>query len=75
MSRIRAEETVLSVDHGYVGAALLDMWNTPAVITDSVRFHHRPEEAGGKQGNMPQLSHLANELAKSISLREDLATF
>lgn len=40
-----AEEHVLGVSHGTVGAWLAEKWNLPYMICDAVRNHHRPWEA------------------------------
>ena len=37
-----AERELVDVDHAEMGAALLEMWNLPASITDPIRFHHAP---------------------------------
>jgi HD-like signal output (HDOD) protein len=74
ISRIEAERSVLSVDHGHIGAALLDMWNTPKPIADCVRFHHQPDLAKENRDNVA-VTHLANNLAKHINLKEDLKSF
>lgn len=44
-SRIEAERDVLGLDHAEVGARLCERWNFPAVLVDTVRFHHEPERA------------------------------
>jgi HD-like signal output (HDOD) protein len=74
ISRIEAERSVLSVDHGYIGADLLELWNTPGVITDAVRFHHQPDLATKNRDNVRTI-HFANRLAKTIDLKEDLESF
>ncbi len=74
MTRIEAEREVLLVDHGHMGATLLELWNTPKPITDAVRFHHQPELATENKENV-LVTHLANRLAKTIDLKEDLASF
>ncbi|HEY3278624.1 MAG TPA: HDOD domain-containing protein [Syntrophorhabdaceae bacterium] len=73
-SRIEAEREVFSVDHGHIGAALLDLWNTPRPIADCVRFHHQPELAQENIENV-RITHLANDIAKHIDLRRDLKGF
>ena len=37
-----AEQRVLQVNHAEVGAYLIGLWGLPAVIVQSVQFHHRP---------------------------------
>ena len=74
LTRVEAERKVFSVDHGHIGAALLDMWNTPKPITDCVRFHHQPETAEKNKDNV-HVTHLANSLAKHIDIQEDFRGF
>ena len=74
ISRIEAERNVLSVDHGYIGADLLELWNTPGAITDAVRFHHQPDLADKNRENVRTI-YFANRLAKTIDLKEDLESF
>jgi HD-like signal output (HDOD) protein len=72
--RIEAERKVFAVDHGFIGAALLDMWNTPKPIADAVRFHHQPEMAEENRDNV-RITALANGLAKHIDLEADFRSF
>ena len=44
-TRAEAELAVLAMEHGEIGAYLLDIWNLPGDIVESVQWHHRPEEA------------------------------
>ena len=74
MSRIEAERSVLTVDHGHIGADLLELWNTPGIITDAVRYHHEPDLADGNRANARTVYH-ANRLAKTIDLGGDLESF
>ena len=74
MSRVEAEREVLSVDHGFIGAALLDLWSTPKAITDGVRFHHAPEEAEENKDNA-MITHMGNMFSRSISFKDDLISF
>jgi putative nucleotidyltransferase with HDIG domain len=74
MSRPDAEREVLSEDHGYIGATLLDLWNVPKPITDSVRFHHSPEEAKENREDVV-VTFLGNALTRQINYTDDLASF
>jgi putative nucleotidyltransferase with HDIG domain len=74
MSRPDAEREVFSEDHGYIGAALLDLWNVPKPITDSVRFHHSPEKAKENKEDVA-VTYLGNALTRQIDFSNDLASF
>jgi len=41
----RAENEILGVGHGDVGAWLAENWNLPPIICDAVKHHHAPWEA------------------------------
>jgi len=74
VSVIEAEQTVLSVDHGQVGASLLELWNLPPMIYDGVRYHHAPDAARqNREGAFA--THLANQFAKRIDMNADLQDF
>jgi HD-like signal output (HDOD) protein len=74
LSRIMAEKEVLSVDHGCIGAMLLEMWNVPKQITDSVMFHHNPEESKENIENVA-VTYLGNVLSNQIDFKKDLISF
>lgn len=73
MSRLEAENAIFSTDHAGIGSALLEMWDIPAEIVESVRLHHSREEIGAKEN--PYVTWLANGLAKQIDFETDLADF
>lgn len=61
ISGTQAEKEVLGLDHGDVGAALLQSWRLPENIVEAVANHHRPVLEP-----VPRLSalvHLANSIA------------
>jgi HD-like signal output (HDOD) protein len=74
ISRVDAEREVLSADHGYVGAALLEMWNIPKPITDAVMFHHCPEQAPDNTENATA-TYLGNMFSKGVDFMADLQSF
>lgn len=42
---LAAEETVLGLHHAEVGARLVERWDFPEVLVDTIRHHHVPGEA------------------------------
>jgi len=60
------EQATFGVDHADVGAWVLEAWNLPAIIVESVRLHHR----GTARGGLPRV------LAVTVALlrHTDLAT-
>ena len=71
---VEAERAIFSVDHGHVGASLLELWNLPSAIIDGVRFHHLPE-AAQQNRESAFATYLANQFAKRIDLDTDLEDF
>ncbi len=43
--RLEAEERVLGLHHAEIGAQLAERWNFPAILVDTIRHHHTPENA------------------------------
>ena len=73
LSRLEAERKVFSVDHAHIGALLLERWDIPQDIVESVRLHHSPEKIEEKES--PYVTWLANCLAKQIDFEKDLVDF
>jgi len=44
-TRLQAEESVLGIHHGEIGARLAERWNFPPLLVDAIRHHHEPSEA------------------------------
>jgi HD-like signal output (HDOD) protein len=74
MSRVEAERETLSADHGCIGGAFLDLWDTPKPIADGVRFHHALEEADENRENIA-VTCMGNNFSRRISLKRDLESF
>lgn len=72
--RLTAEREVLSVDHGFIGAVLLENWNIPQSITEAVKFHHSPVKTQIFKDNAV-ITHLANEFSKRIDFNKDFSNF
>ncbi|OPY73276.1 MAG: HDOD domain protein [Syntrophorhabdus sp. PtaU1.Bin058] len=69
-----AEKEVFSMDHGYIGAVLLELWNIPKGITDCVMFHHCPDKATENRGNATAVN-LGNRFSKLINIHDDIPNF
>ncbi|MCX7966542.1 MAG: HDOD domain-containing protein [Syntrophorhabdaceae bacterium] len=68
MQRIEAEREVLTVDHGVIGAMLLDLWAIPPSISNAVRFHHCPTEAKENVENVAAV-YIGNIFARQIDFK------
>lgn len=73
LSRLEAETEVLSMHHAHVGSMLLERWELPEPIVESVRLHHSLEHIGDKENGY--VTWLANNLAKEIDFSRDLEGF
>jgi HD-like signal output (HDOD) protein len=74
VSRLVAEREVFSVDHGYIGAILLENWNIPKSITEGVMYHHSPGKSEFHKNNT-LVTHLGNEFSKRIDFDIDFIEF
>jgi HD-like signal output (HDOD) protein len=74
LTRLEAEREVFSVDHGYIGAILLENWNIPKSITEGVMYHHTPGESDLHKNNT-LVTHLGNEFSKRIDFDLDFIDF
>ena len=71
--RPEAERVVLGTDHANIGSMLLELWDLPETILESVWFHHLREE-GGERGELYAI-WLADNLAMQIDFDKDLMDF
>ncbi len=55
-----AEQRVLGVDHAEVGAVLLEGWNVPKAICETVRWHHEPGGYTQEDTRAVDLVHVAD---------------
>ncbi len=74
LSRLDAERGVFSFDHGAIGAMLLDLWDIPKSVTNSVRYHHCPEQAEEDKENAVCV-YLGNIFSRQIAFGEGLDSF
>ncbi len=71
--RPQAERVVLGTDHASVGSMLLESWDLPNTIVESVRFHHLREEIG-ERGELYTV-WLADNLAMHTDFDMDFIDF
>ena len=65
-TRAEAELAVLDTEHGEVGSYLLDIWNLPDDIVESVRWHHRVDEAPEEFKTQAQALAVADAICKIV---------
>lgn len=61
---LEEEMRLLRFTHPELGAWLTSYWNLPSDLTETIRFHHRPEEAGDHR-----------VLASIVNLAEQMANY
>lgn len=57
------EKLTAGVNHGDIGAQIVDKWNFPRVISDAIRFHHFPEDVDVSQKKITSVVYLADMMA------------
>jgi len=57
-----AEQFVLGIDHGRVGAGLMEFWNLEENIVEAVRWHHAPDSAKAGQQADAELVRFADAI-------------
>ena len=58
----QVEKNILGFDHSELGAQLIQQWNLPALLVESIRYHHEPQQAKNCK-TCCYVIHLANKLA------------
>ena len=61
------EREIIGVDHAEIGATILEKWNLPQEIVESVRWHHDPD-AVGAESLMVDLVHVADAICLSMGI-------
>jgi HD-like signal output (HDOD) protein len=68
------ERRLIGVEHGEIGALLIDKWNLPENFIDPIRFHHYPVQAPDKF--MTYVLHIADQVSKLTLIEyEDSGAF
>ena len=57
------EKITAGATHSEIGAKIAEKWNFPSVISETIRYHHCPENAPEQFKNITSLVYLANMLA------------
>ncbi|MGD0232218.1 MAG: HDOD domain-containing protein [Syntrophorhabdales bacterium] len=73
LDRPAAEKAVFGTDHASIGSMVLELWDIPETIIESVRLHHLRKEIC--EGEEQYAVWLANSLAKQIDSGKDLVDF
>ncbi len=60
---IRAEEKILGLTHEEIGYLLINKWNLPLNLGDSIRYHHKPSEAKSSK-KLSAIVHFADYMTQ-----------
>jgi putative nucleotidyltransferase with HDIG domain len=63
---IEAEKLVLGIDHCEIGHKLLEKWNFPAVLCNSILYHHNPSKCPEDSRALASVIHLADYITYII---------
>lgn len=67
----QAEQRILGFDHAEAGASLAERWNFPAVLVDSIRFHHDLSQSLQQDQPLSFIVAIANLMAQFIEAPEN----
>jgi|ERR1035437_514874 HD-like signal output (HDOD) protein len=67
-SYLSAEEFVLNFTHQDIAEFLLEKWNFPPYISESVLFHHTPSSSSNKARVLASLIHLADYMTQKLNI-------
>lgn len=62
-----AEKRLLGYQHAEVGAMMLEKWNFPPTMSESVAFHHEPQ-GGEQKTKLIGILYLANNWVKDMNI-------
>ena len=66
--RAEAEAFILKIDHGGIGALLLDRWSLPDSIIQAVAWHHTPGNARPEHRALTQAVHLTEFICTDLGI-------
>lgn len=65
-----AGEIQLGMSHAEIGAWLLQRWNFPSYMADSVRYHHEPPDRISTALPLTRIVYVANAISQPPSVRQ-----
>lgn len=71
-----AESVVLTIDHAELGSMLLESWNLPESLVETVKYHHDPESAPNEVAMIVNAAdYLCNTHEIGSSVKKDHLSF
>jgi HD-like signal output (HDOD) protein len=71
VDQVELERRFFGVDHAEIGAQLAERWGFPAILSDTIRHHHAPENAE-VDPLMASFCHLAETITSALELGQGL---
>lgn len=68
------ERETIGIDHGEIGAMLLERWKLPYDITDTVAFHHKPNIPEYINGSNVSILRLADAISHELDMGDSAST-
>src|SRR5207244_2136229 len=72
LSTCAAEERVLGVHHGEIGAWVAVHWNLPRTLCDAIRYHHEPARCAAESPGSLQLTYLVGAAEALSDLKHEV---
>jgi putative nucleotidyltransferase with HDIG domain len=74
MTVLEAETAVLGVDHAIIGSWLAETWGLPAILVESIAYHHQPLDVlalatPSREPALTAIVHLSDILSQEPELR------
>lgn len=66
----QVETALLGINHGELGARVAVRWQLPEILSEAIRHHHTPAQAGAGLGRMCALINVADTLTRQMSIGE-----
>jgi putative nucleotidyltransferase with HDIG domain len=66
VSFLEAETEVLNITHQEIGNFLVEKWNLPKALCDSILYHHNPDQAN-ENNSLVSIIHLADYLSWELN--------
>lgn len=69
MRYLNAEQQILGITHQEIGKFLIEKWNLPGSVGESILFHHNPSSAS-QEIEMAAIIHLADYMTQRFKLAD-----
>ena len=63
----RPEKEILGFDHSKIGGKIIEKWNLPSVLVETVKYHHRPDKVKINK-RLTYIVHLADAISCMLGI-------